>query len=204
MEKSNLPDNPGKKKNTKVNLPFYREKLISILNECYTKDIIEMEELEGRLEKVHNAKNLKELENYIDDLPIEFKQQYYNTQPAAIHASNQITPIEKKYKVIMGEKILRGASLENSRTKVVVVMGECIVDLSNTPLPNKKTEISITCVMGEIKVIVPTNAIINTEFTTIMASHKEDKSVNANTSSDSPIITLTGKVIMGEINIQTE
>ena len=102
----------------------------------------------------------------------------------------------------MGEKIFRGASLENPWTKLIVVMGEGILDLRNISLPDNRTEINITCVMGEIKVVIPQNAILYTEFSTIMADHKEGKGVNAGTTPDSPKITLSGKIIMSEIKIK--
>ena len=203
MGKSNLPDRPERYYHNRVNLPFYREELTSILNDCFVQDVLEMDEFEDRLVKVQQARSLGELEILVDDLPTQFKRQYYNAEPASGPASDQVSPAKgEKLKVVLGEKIFRGISLENNRTKVVIVMGEGILDLRNTTLPNNRTEINITCVMGEVKVIIPKNAILYTKFSTIMSGHKEGKGVNFSTTPDSPKITLTGNVVMGEIKIK--
>ena len=84
MEKSNLPDKPGRYYQNRANLPFYKEKLTSILNDCYVQDVLEMDEFENRLLKVQEAKSLGELEILVDDLPTQFKREYYNAEPDSI------------------------------------------------------------------------------------------------------------------------
>ena len=96
MKSTNLPDNPDGKYNNRINLPIYREKLTTILNDCYAQDIFEIDELENMLEKVQHARDLDQLETIVDTLPRQFKQQYYSLEPAEVSVSGKTTNIKEK------------------------------------------------------------------------------------------------------------
>lgn len=200
---NNVPEKIDK--GSKVNLPHYREKLEAILNDCYAKNIIELDELETRLDRVQDAKTTRELEKIVDDLPTIYKNKYYSNTSLSDAETFQTPSSGARQSVIsvMGDKIFRGPSLSGTYTKVTSVMSNCTIDLRNIRFRNNKTEIKLLSVMSNLTIIVPEHSILHTEFSSIMSSHKESQDVNRSADSDELVIRITGKCIMSNIVIQT-
>ncbi|MBN2738960.1 MAG: DUF1707 and DUF2154 domain-containing protein [Spirochaetales bacterium] len=196
----NLPAKPAK--DSRVNLPKFRDKLETILNDCYADNIIEMDELEHRLDLVQSARNHGDLEKIIEDLPDTYQKRYFNMPAEA--DKNSFTPV-KPFNVltsVMSEKIFRGLSLGGNFTKIRSVMADTKVDLRNIIFPGNKTEINIINVMSDLTIIVPENAKVHTEFHSVMASHEESPDIN-HSSADGPVIRITGNSVMANIRIMT-
>jgi hypothetical protein len=66
MEERNLPE-----MRRIIGLPQKREEVTAILSECYSRDLMSLEEYENRIELVHAASTLDELERLTSDVPAE-------------------------------------------------------------------------------------------------------------------------------------
>lgn len=199
----NLPAH--KKSGTKVNLPQFRDKLENILNDCYADNIIEMDELENRLDLVQAAKSTADLDKIVEDLPGVYQNRYYQLTPDNQDKKGYLpTTSYKKLSAIMSEKIFRGGSLGASFTKVRSIMADCKIDLRNVNFPDNKTEIRLNCVMSDLTILVPENAMVSNEFRAIMCSHRESEDLNRSTSPGGPMIHITGNCVMADVKILTE
>ncbi|MBN1649287.1 MAG: DUF1707 domain-containing protein [Spirochaetales bacterium] len=61
-----------------IGLPQRREETSRILSECFTRDLLDMDEYEKRIELVHSATTLAEFEQLIADVPENIIKQMNN------------------------------------------------------------------------------------------------------------------------------
>jgi hypothetical protein len=66
MEDNNLPE-----MKRVIGLPQKREAIIAVLSECFSRDLVGLEEYEHRVELAHAAVSLDQLERLIGDVPAE-------------------------------------------------------------------------------------------------------------------------------------
>ena len=66
MEKDNIPAI-----RRVAGLPRKREETVEILSECYARDLIELDEYERRIDLIHDAATLDDLEALLSDVPAD-------------------------------------------------------------------------------------------------------------------------------------
>ena len=133
-----------------------RQQVIARLSECYADDILEVDELERRLDLAHAARSLAELDQLIADLG-----------PSATPASTALVPVgtmaiddpqrpaSKKLRVIMGNIERRGRWQVPRTLKARVVMGNAELDLREASLARGETTIDVRVFMGNLELIIP-------------------------------------------------
>ncbi len=142
----------------------------SALTEAFALDLVTMEELEKRLYRVQGANSNSEIGR------------------------------EKKQTTILSSNLLSGAKLRRKRISAKIVLGEQTLDYSKTILEPGKYFINLTTVLGNIKIIVPSEYAVTSEISYILSEVKDK--INKEPDANTPEIIITGRAILSSVTIK--
>ncbi len=180
-------------------LPRQIEIAESALAEAFARDLITMEELEKRLHLVQEAHSNGEISTYLEDLPRDLLDPVKEED----YADLSITDAQKsknEYTTVLSSNVLRGKQLRRKTIKAKVILGEQILDYSKTVLEPGRYFVDLKTVLGETRIIVPSEYAVTVEMRNFMSEIKDstDRMPDAAT----PEIVVTGKAILGSVKIK--
>ncbi len=100
----------------------------------------------------------------------------------------------------LGETSERVDSSDFVGGSATVTLGSAKLDLRDAKIVNPPAILDITVTMGEVKVRVPTDWVVNMD-NTVMMGESDDKRSRAGQSSNTPHLIITGNVTMGGLAI---
>ena len=118
------------------------------------------------------------------------------------HIRRSLRTGAQKSVAIMGERRLSGNLITSDELYLVAIMGSIRVDFAGVDLP-EETTITVTAIMGEVRLYIPKNVRVIFDVTPIMGEVKVDKYINSDVRDDSPIIRVKGVAIMAEVRVIT-
>ena len=107
--------------------------------------------------------------------------------------------VENGASTVMGSSDLRLSASDLNDTDFSTVMGETKLDLRDIERSALPAELSVTCVMGEVKVRVPSDWSVKFGNSTVMGESKDERR-SALTGADADL-TITGSVVMGSLKV---
>ena len=108
--------------------------------------------------------------------------------------------VEDGASTVMGSSDLRLSASDLNDTDFSTVMGESKLDLRDIDRSALPAELSVTCVMGEVKIRVPSEWTVKIANSTVMGESKDERR-SAPTAAD-PDLTITGSVVMGSLKVE--
>ncbi|HEY4305269.1 MAG TPA: LiaF domain-containing protein [Gemmatimonadaceae bacterium] len=188
-----------------------REQKISELSTHFANDDLSLDDLERRIERVYKAASVADLELITADLrtSAQLVEQRSRAFPEDVVTAqrdgrdvHQISVTRARLVAFMSSTRRVGRWAVPRDLRFVAVMSDSKLDLTNAALPvGGVVNIEITAVMASVRIIVPPGMRVINEMHSVMA----DVSSNADEiapSSTSPIIRLTGSVIMAEMKVK--
>ncbi len=183
-----------------------REQVIAILTEQFAKDVFEVDELDRRLDLVHRARSMAELEDLVADLgpldvaaPTSTALAPRPVQEVAPHG----WPAKKNFVAIFGGVVRKGRWTVPTRMRVVAVMGGIDLDFREADFAPGVTELHITCIMGGADIIVPPWLAIECDASAILGGFEELERGHGTPDPGRALLRITGLAIMGGVDIQT-
>jgi hypothetical protein len=179
-----------------------REQVIQRLSEGYAQDVIDVDELERRLDLAHGAKAVVELDALIADLaPATGSTQLVLAQPMAI--DDPTRPEAKKLRVIMSSVERRGRWAVPRALDLRVFWGNAELDFRDASLGAGVTTIHVRVVMGNFEVILPPNLAIDVDVSSFAGNVTERHRVPPDADPTRPVIRIIGSVAFGNLEITT-
>lgn len=198
MDLQNQPGPPGR---PIPGLEKKRDIAVEVLNECFARDIINLDEFERRVDLANKAETVDELTEVIADLPEAVPESNTNQRtPADRSSSSAPANFKDSRKVlsVMASRKLTGDWLDTNSVESTCVMSETVIDLRNVSYLPPVINIHINSVMAEVKIILPGGYSVQNEILPIMAEVKEsDLAVNSNRG----VVKLTGLALMASVKI---
>nr|WP_063817905.1 DUF1707 domain-containing protein [Herbidospora sakaeratensis] len=170
-----------------------REAVVERLRVASTEGRLTLAELTDRTEAAYLAQTQGELAQLTADLP----------GGAAAPAYTPAKPPGKArqwFVAVMGDTKRKGKWRVDNEIGAVAVMGDVTIDLREAEVRSNEIDIVATCVMGDIKIIVPDGVDVQLSGVTIMGD-KKVKVVEAPPGQHAPIVRIRGYVVMGDIKI---
>ncbi|MCL4224630.1 MAG: DUF1707 domain-containing protein [Myxococcales bacterium] len=193
-----MPDSPG----PLVALRDRREQVIAILTEQFSRDTLEIEELERRLDLAHRADSVAALDALVTDLAASATALAPVARPVD-DAALARWPERRHQVAIFGGVQKRGAWVCPRRLTVAAIMGGAEIDLREAELAPGVTELRITAIMGGVDVIVPPWLSIECDTTAILGGFDELHRAPVTPEPDRRVLRITGVAIMGGVDIET-
>ncbi|HVX41948.1 MAG TPA: LiaF domain-containing protein [Gemmatimonadaceae bacterium] len=187
-----------------------REQKIEELSSHFANDDLSLDDLERRIERVYKATNLVELDAITADLramvPAAGSAVARRSDAAALPAAlPDAATNETRLLAIMGETRRMGRWAVPRRTRVLAVMSDTKLDLTQAVLPAGVVDLHVSAVMSNVKITVPEGMRVINEMHAIMAS------VNSNADELPrpgdregllPVVRLTGTAFMAEVRVR--
>jgi len=190
-------ENPG----SLVALRSARDQTITILSDNFARDVIDMDEFERRLTLAHSAQSLAELAVLTQDL--EVPQTPARVPPPAAMVTASRVQAQQSMVAIMGGSNRSGRWMVPRRLNTLSVMGGFELDFREALLAPGITEIQIVSVMGGVHIIVPPTLPVEMSGIAIMGGFEHCERAPAQLDDDTPLLRITGFVMMGGVSIET-
>ena len=181
-----------------VSLQAERERTIELLGQHFAQDNLSLEELERRIEQAYRAPDLPALREITRDLPSAEKAVVV---PRARPEVDVYAPERGRIVSFMGQTRRRGAWQPPRELRVVSIMSETTLDFTEALLAPGVTEVELTGLMTQIKVIVPPGVRVVTQPTAFMAEVNDDAHDPPPVGSGAPVVRITGFVMMAEVKV---
>ncbi|WP_083958319.1 DUF1707 SHOCT-like domain-containing protein [Herbidospora mongoliensis] len=170
-----------------------REAAVERLRVASTEGRLTLAELTDRTEAAYLAQTQGELAQITADLP--------GGGPAPAYAPAKPPGKARQWFVaVMGDTKRKGKWRVESEIGAVAVMGDVTIDLREAEVRSNEIDIVATCVMGDIKIIVPDGVDVQMSGVTIMGD-KKIRVVEAPSGQHVPVIRIRGYVLMGDIKV---
>ncbi len=181
-----------------------RERLVEILTRRFTDDELSMEEYEGLMGRIAEAKTLESLET------LEFEL-YEGQRGAASERSEPgrgATFMEESQVqscvAVLSERQHRGAWLAKQNVASFTLLATQIFDLRDQDLPPGPTVLEVFALLGSVEVIVPPSLSVRMEVTPVLGDATLKRGVNARERSGEPVLVITGAAILGSVTVRTK
>ena len=178
-----------------------REQVITRLSEGYAQDVIDVDELERRLDVAHGAGTVAELEALVADLAPTTSTALALAGPTAIDDPDRAQT--KRLRVIMSSVERRGRWSVPRALDLRVLWGNAELDFRDASLGPGVTTIHVRVFMGNFEVILPPNLGIDVDVSSFAGSVTERHRVPPDVDPARPMIRIVGTVRFGNLEITT-
>lgn len=194
LQKSSGP--PGK---PVPGLEKKRDIAVEVLNECFARDVINLDEFERRVDLANKAETIDQLTELIVDLPDAVPSSERDRSPASRSASTPPDNFRDSRKVlsVMTSRKLKGDWLDSDSVEATTVMAETVIDFRNISYQPPVLNVHVAAIMGEIKIILPPGYSVQNDIMPIMAEVKESDLAGGGKG----VIKLTGIALMASVRI---
>jgi Domain of unknown function (DUF1707)/Cell wall-active antibiotics response 4TMS YvqF len=170
-----------------------RDRVATQLREHLADGRLTLDEFTDRVDAVHAARTVGQLEELTRDLPSE--------RPAALMPAAPASP--SRWSVaVMGENRLEGRWRAGEQVAAVAVMGESVVDFSRAQLDAPDVVVTAFALMGEVEVVVPEGVDVELTGFALMGE-KRDRTVDVEPLPGAPRIRVRAFALMGEVTVRS-
>ncbi len=181
-----------------------REQVIARISDCYAADVLDVDELERRLDAAHNASSLAELDTLVADLAApSASTALVPVAASALAIDDPSRPATKKLSVIMSTVERRGRWTVPKATTLRVFWGNAELDFRDASIGPGVTTIDISVTMGNLEIVVPPQLAVDVDVSSFMGSVEEKHRVPPDPDPARPILRITGAVRLGNLEIVT-
>ncbi|ETK32475.1 DUF1707 SHOCT-like domain-containing protein [Microbispora sp. ATCC PTA-5024] len=177
-----------------------RETVVERLREASVEGRLTLAELTERTEAAYLAQTHAELAQLTADLPGAAPVAPPAPQPSPALPQRQPGKVRTWIVAVMGDAKRHGKWRIDQEIAAVSVMGDVTLDLRQAEVRTPEVDILATCVMGDIKVIVPDGVDVELSGVTIMGD-KKVRVVEAPPGHNAPVVRVKAFVLMGDVKI---
>lgn len=183
-----------------------RDRVIAALTDAFAKDLFDIDEYDRRIDLVHQARTLAELDDLVVDLaPLES-----STTTALAPRPREATesalaswPDRKRWTAILGGFEKKGRWTVPRTIKIICFWGGGSLDFREAQFAPGVTELRVTAVMGGLEIIVPPWLSVECDATAIMGGFEEMDRGHGEPDPGRALLRITGLAIMGGVSIET-
>lgn len=184
-----------------------RDRVIAALTDAFAKDLFDVDEYDRRIDLVHRAVSLAELDDVVADLePIGSAATSTALVPhpsLASEAALASWPDRKRWTAIMGGFEKKGRWNVPKTMKVICFWGGGSLDFRDAQFAPGVTELKVTAVMGGLEIIVPPWLSVDCDATAIMGGFEEMDRGHGEPDLGRALLRISGLAIMGGVSIET-
>jgi len=180
-----------------------REQAVASLSAAFAEDAINVDEFERRVAAVYEATNAKTLEVLTRDLPAPVAGAAM--VPASTGQSRAVSrrPRQRFNSVLSAvERTIDGTMPE--RLYVQSFMGALDLDLRRADFPPGVTEIHLQAIMGQIEIELPEHVRLENDGHAFMGAFSVRGRSREPTGDNVPVVRITGRAIMGSIEVERD
>ena len=191
-----------------------RTQVIAELSHAFSRDQLDVDELDRRMEAAQRALTVADLDALTVDLapsetalarrPAVTSLTSLTSLTSGVSIGNVERPAQRTILAMLGGMERTGGWVVPQRLKVHCLMGGASLDFREANLAAGVTEIFIACMMGGVEIIVPPNVAVDLDGGAIMGGFEQSQR-GADAITTEPVATLriTGLAIAGGVSVET-
>ncbi|MFE5811408.1 DUF1707 domain-containing protein [Streptomyces sp. NPDC056491] len=173
-----------------------RDRIAQILGDALAEGRLTSEEHSDRLDTLYAVKTVGELEVLVQDLPA----------PGGVHAwpayaapaATQGGPAETIV-AVCSSSARKGRWRPGAHTRAVSVMGDINIDLTEAVFEQQVTEINVTCILGNVEVLVPENVTLRGYGSGVLGNFEVRGEGRGQSDPQAPVVIVRGFALLGNI-----
>jgi hypothetical protein len=179
-----------------------REQVIARLSECYASDVLDVDELDRRLDLAHGARTVAELDALLADLAAP------TTSTALVVAGSRAIDDpnradHKKLRVMMSAIERKSRWLVPRHLDVRVFWGSAELDFRDASIGPGTTTLDVRVTMASLELILPPWLAIDCDVSSFMGSVEERHRLASEPDPAAPLLRVVGSVRLGSLEIFT-
>lgn len=184
-----------------------REATIQELTRHFSRDHLEVEELERRLDAAIAARDRGALDALVRDLPalpVEAEVRPTPTSPAedAFGVEPGVTPRDHGYVLaLLGGSSREGAWVPPRQIRVLAAMGGVELDFRQARFGAPVTDVEVLAVMGGVHILVPPGIRVEAHGLGIMGGF-DHRQLEPVTDPGAPVLRVRGLALMGGVHVE--
>ncbi len=183
-----------------------REQVIAILTDRFAQDLIDVEELDARLDRAQTALTVAELDALVVDLTAPGEVSPTALAPRtdlAIVRDTPDRPAQKGIWCVMSGVNRRGRWLVPKKMNIRCIMGGGRLDFREADFAPGVTELHVLAIMGGLEIIVPPGLAIDVDASAFMGGFEERHRAPSSPDPGRALLRITGFAMMGGVEIST-
>ena len=187
-----------------VNLRAIREQTIEHLSACYANDVLEVDELERRIEQAERATTLVELEAIVTDLaPLQGQALATagERRPGTAIVRAEDVAEQKTLAAVFGGVGRKGAWVVPRELTVWSVFGGADIDLREASLAPGENRIKLRAIFGGATLIVPPGLRVDVEGTGFMGGFDDKTGEQPPLDANQPHVVVSGFAMFGGVDV---
>lgn len=203
---------PAAKRTNLLALRQARERAVEILTERYSRDVIDEDDLEHRLEAVENATTLAEIDEQIADLQpastaaepdAESSQALVPTSETALATiSDDAVPASRRFISIIGDSRQEGAWTPARQNTAYSVIGNVNFDFRDARLGPGEVTVNVRSLIGNVTLVVPPGMPVDIDCTTMIGDNIRYTPTRALPDDDVPRVRVKALMLIGDVRIE--
>lgn len=173
-----------------------RDRIAQILSDALAEGRLTAEEHSDRLDSLYALKTVGELEVLVRDLPA----------PGGVHASPAYPghgapaggPAETIV-AVCSSSARKGRWRPGAHSRAISVMGDINLDLTEAVFEQQVTEINVTCILGNVEVVVPENVTLRGYGSGVLGNFEVRGEGRGETDPQAPVVIVRGFALLGNI-----
>ncbi|MEU9302921.1 DUF1707 domain-containing protein [Streptomyces sp. NPDC048269] len=170
-----------------------RDRIAQILADALAEGRLTSEEHSERLDSLYAVKTVGELEVLVRDLPAPGSG---HTSPA--YAPGTGGPVDTVV-AVCSSAARKGRWRPGAHTRAVSVMGDITIDLTEAVFEQQVTEVNVTCVLGNVEVLVPENVTLRGYGSGVLGNFEVRGEGRGETDPQAPVVIVRGFALLGNI-----
>ncbi|MFJ9593182.1 DUF1707 domain-containing protein [Streptomyces virginiae] len=174
-----------------------RDRIAQILGDAVAEGRLTAEEHSERLDALYAVKTVGELEALVRDLPAPGGADV----PSSAASSYAGAPGQaaETLVAVCSSSSRKGRWRPGAHTRAVSVMGDITIDLTQAVFEQQVTEINVTCVLGNVEVLVPENVTLRGYGSGILGNFEVRGMSRGETDPQAPVVIVRGFSLLGNI-----
>ncbi|MEU6311170.1 DUF1707 domain-containing protein [Streptomyces sp. NPDC047014] len=175
-----------------------RDRIARILGDAVAEGRLTAEEHSERLDSLYAVKTVGELELLVRDLPAPGGAP---AAPGAPYAGGAAGGADSSDSIVAvcSSSSRKGRWRPGAHTRAVSVMGDITIDLTQAVFEQQVTEINVTCVLGNVEVLVPENVTLRGYGSGVLGNFEVRGEGRGETDPQAPVVIIRGFAMLGNI-----
>ncbi|MEU9148064.1 DUF1707 domain-containing protein [Streptomyces sp. NPDC048349] len=172
-----------------------RDRIAQILSDALAEGRLTSEEHSERLDSLYAVKTVGELEALVRDLPAPDP----GPAPAAYAQHGAASGYPETVVAVCSSSARKGRWRPGALTRAVSVMGDVSLDLTEAVFAQQVTEINVTCVLGNVEVLVPENVTLRGYGSGVLGNFEVRGEGRGAVDPQAPVVIVRGFALLGNI-----
>jgi hypothetical protein len=178
-----------------------REHVIARLSDGYASDLLDVDELDRRLDLAHAARTVAELDALIADLAPTTTTALVPAGSSAIDDPDR--PDTRKLRVIMGSLERKGPWTVARAMTTRVMFGNAELDFRDASIGPGVSTLDVRVAFGSVELILPPWLSIDVEVSSFAGSVEARHRAPAEPDPTRAVLRVTGSVLFGSLEVST-